>query len=286
MNSEYYQEIEKYFEFAKKITFDASKILKNAVDCEKMVENKSSTYRDLVTKQDKEIENILISKLAEEFPNHKFIAEESSDPNKPLELTDAPTWIIDPIDGTTNFVHGFPQYCISIGFAINKQVEIAIISNPMNDEFYTAKRGCGAFLNGKRIKASSITELKTSLIIIEPATFQMSMKNRDISLARYETLILSSEGVRSVGSAVLAMAYVAKGIIDAFHMDYLKPWDVAAGYLIVEEAGGTVINTKGGPFNIMEPMTIAAGTKSLAKDISKLIIDTDLQTQRKRLKRT
>ncbi|XP_057327441.1 inositol monophosphatase 2-like [Microplitis mediator] len=278
------QDIEEYFEFAKQLALQAGEILKNSLDREKVVHIKGN-YRDLVTEQDKAIENILISNLSKKYPDHKFIAEESHNKNEPLELTDAPTWIIDPIDGTVNFVHGFSQCCISIGLAINKEIQLGIINNPHHNELFTAKKGQGAFLNDKKISASNIKKLELALINLEPSLLKWGPK-RDITLGRIEALSQVADGVRNVGSAVMGLSYVARGIIDAFHMDHLHPWDVAAGCLLVREAGGTVIDSKGGNFNIMKPMTLATGTEALATEISKLINETDLQTQRRRLKRT
>ncbi|KAF7997229.1 hypothetical protein HCN44_005506 [Aphidius gifuensis] len=277
-------EIVKYFNFTKNLTIEAGKILKEAINLEKTIEFKDHCG-DLVTQTDKNIEQILITALKNEYPNHKFLAEESSyGSTEKLILDDAPTWIIDPIDGTTNFVHGFPQCCISIGLSINKIIELGIIYNPSNDELYTAIKGQGAFLNGKRLKASNITELSRAMIIIEPTMLKLGSKFAEIWNERISALCKIAEGSRNVGSAALAMAYVARGIIDAFHLDGLKPWDVAAGYLIINEAGGTVISSKGGPFNFMEPMTLATSTIQLATEISKIIIDSDLQIQRKKIK--
>ncbi|KAG8034495.1 hypothetical protein G9C98_007571 [Cotesia typhae] len=278
------QDIEEYFVFAKQLALQAGEILKTALNREKVVKIKGD-FRDLVTDDDQAIENLLISNLSKKFPDHKFIAEESYNKDEPLELTDAPTWIIDPIDGTVNFVHGFPQYCISIGLAINKEMTLAIIYNPHFKELYTEKKGQGAFLNDKKITVSKTSKLELALLNIEPGLLKSAPK-RDIVLGRIEALSRVADGVRNVGSAVLGLAYVAKGTMDGFQIDHLKPWDVAAGILLVREAGGTVIDTKGGVFNVMKPNTIAAGTEALALEMSKLINDTDLQTQRRRLKRT
>ncbi|XP_034945790.1 inositol monophosphatase 2-like [Chelonus insularis] len=278
-------EIDKYFEVAKKLILQAGEKLKDALNKEKIVKVKNPC-KSLVTQYDTEIESMLIARLAEEFPDHKFIAEESYNTNEELQLTDSPTWMIDPIDGTTNFIHGFPHCCISVGLAINKQVELGIIFDPHNNQLFTAKRGAGTFVNGNQLKVSNTTKLKNSLIILEPLTFNWIPKMRDIGLGRIDALGNAADGVRSIGSAAIAMTLVAKGVADAFQMDHLKPWDVAAGLLLIEEAGGVVIDTKGGPLNIMKPQVIAAASDSLAREISKLIIDTDLQTQRKRLKKT
>ncbi|XP_015126899.1 inositol monophosphatase 2-like [Diachasma alloeum] len=278
------EEIERFFQIAKKLTLEAGKLLKAALESEKKVMAKGN-QGDIVTASDQEIEKILISGLSSAFPEHKFIAEESTE-NAQQVLTNAPTWIIDPIDGTVNFVHSFPQCCISIGLTIDKILEVGIIYNPSNDELYTAKRGQGAFLNEKKLRVSDVTELSEALMIIEPGVLRRTRAHLDIAKGRMEVLCSSARGIRNVGSAALALAYVARGIIDVFHLDYMQPWDVAAGFLLVTEAGGTVIDTKGGPPNLLEPLIIASGTSQLAQEVSQLIIETDLKIQRKRLKRT
>ncbi|XP_033227563.1 inositol-phosphate phosphatase-like isoform X2 [Belonocnema kinseyi] len=274
------KDINRYFEIAKKLTLEAGKIIKSATDTEKLVESKSSIHSDLVTEYDKEVENILIGGLSKEFPDHKFIAEELSAQEKSIpELTDDPTWIIDPIDGTTNFVHGYPESCISIGLTIDKEVVIGIIYNPDNCHLYTAKKNEGAFLNGVRLQTSSVTEV---------ALIHESMKNRDIYAGRLEALATVTHGIRGNGSAALSLAYVARGIVDIYQMHGLKPWDVAPAILLIQEAGGIVTDLKGQPFSVMKSKLgiIAASNKQLVKEVTKLIIETDLKTQRKRLKRT
>ncbi|XP_046739929.1 inositol monophosphatase 2-like [Diprion similis] len=278
------EEIEHFFQVAKLLTLEAAEVIKDGINELKDIETKSSD-KDLVTKYDKEVERLLFEKLSNEFPDHKFIGEETSSTNKEIpELTDAPTWIIDPIDGTTNFVHRFPQICISVALVINKRLEIGIIYNPCYDEMYTAKKGQGASLNGKSIRPSSTKELKKSLVNLETSALFTTSKT-DIGLARFNAIIEVAHGVRTIGSAALALAFVARGIIDVFHMDGLKSWDVAAGCLILTEAGGTIIDTKGGIFNFMAPKVIAAANEVLAIETSKLIIETDLKTLRKRLKK-
>ncbi|KAG7198888.1 hypothetical protein KM043_015711 [Ampulex compressa] len=279
-------DIAKCFELAKELTVEAGKVMTCSCEGEKEVELKENQW-DFVTNYDHKVEELIISGLSVKYPDHKFIAEESaSEQKEATKLTDAPTWILDPIDGTTNFIHSFPCSCISLGLAIQQELVLGIIYNPWNSELYTARKGEGAFLNGKRIRSSRVVELKNALIALEPCTIRFCSKNRDIRLGRFEAIVGISHGIRSLGSAALSMAYVAKGAIDCFHMDFLQPWDVAAGTLIVREAGGAVIDTKGGQYDFMKPNTIAAANDVLAREMSKFIVDTDLKTQRKRLQRT
>lgn len=177
-------------------------------------------------------------------------------------MTSDPTWIIDPIDGTTNFIHCNPLISISVALAVDKKLLLAICFNPIHNEFYTAIRGQGAFLNGQQIHCSRITELKNAVISVE-VSLGWAESIRDDVLGR--TYVLSSRaiGVRSLGSIVVALCYVARGSIDAYQMEYLMPWDIAAGALLIQEAGGVVKNHKGGPYDIMEAQVLVAGTQEL-----------------------
>ncbi|XP_015435719.1 PREDICTED: inositol monophosphatase 2-like [Dufourea novaeangliae] len=202
------------------------------------------------------------------------------------ELTDKPTWIIDPIDGTMNYVNSFPYTCISVGLTVCKEIVVGIIYNPLSSELYTAVKGEGAFLNGKPIKTSNVTELRKALAEIEVFSLRIPSKNRDIRWSRFEAVLSATRGIRFMGSSALSLAYVAKGALDCMQVDNLQPWDIAAGVLIVREAGGTILDTKGGTYDLMKPNTIAAANGTLATELQQLIVDTDLKTLRKRLTRT
>nr|XP_033201481.1 inositol monophosphatase 3-like isoform X1 [Bombus vancouverensis nearcticus] len=279
-------DIRNYFEFAKELILKAGEVFKCGFEGEKIVESKAHEW-DLVTDYDKKIEDILIKSLKEKFPDHEFIGEETtaSVKNAPV-LTDKPTWLIDPIDGTINYINANPNTCISVALAVCKKIVVGIIYNPITSELYTAIKGHGAFLNDKPIKTSRNTELRKSLIELELFSLRIPSKNRDIRWGRFEALLNASQGIRFLGSAAMALAYVAKGAIDCFQMDHLQPWDVAAGVLIICEAGGTVIDTKDEEYNVMKPKTIAAANETLAMEIKQLITDTDLKIMRKRLTRT
>lgn len=276
-------DIEKCFEFAKELTLQAGKLLECNSKDEKIIYNKGNW--DFVTNYDHKIEKIFIDSLSKEFPDHKIIAEETIHAMEKMpELTDAPTWFLDPIDGTINFIHLFPYFSISVALTVCKELVLGIIYDPWNSELYTAIKGKGAFLNGKPICTSKVSEMKEALFLYEMSF--MKLKEKDIYIARMIALTEEMQVARNIGSAALSLAYVARGVADCLHHDILKPWDVAAGTLILREAGGTVLDTKGGVYDIMKPNTIAAANETLARNISKLIIDTDLKTQRKRLKRT
>ncbi|XP_012261338.1 inositol monophosphatase 1-like [Athalia rosae] len=271
-----------YFDFVMKLTIDSAKVIRDAIQGGKTIETKAGDW-DLVTQYDRKVEEILIDGLAKEFPTHKFIGEETVSSSKHLpDLTEAPTWIIDPIDGTTNFVHSFPHTCISIALAINKELEIGIVYNPVLEQLFTARRGRGAFLNGKSIRSSSVEELASSLICIE-ASYATIVEIRDIILGRLEAFVSIAHGIRTLGSAALTLCHVAMGAAEAYHTDNLMPWDVAAGTLIIQEAGGVVIDTNGGRFDLMSPKVLAVGNHKLAHELVKLIKHADIKTHQKRL---
>lgn len=274
-----------YFECAKELTLKAGEIFKCGFDGDKKVESKDHEW-DLVTDYDRKIENVLINGLKEKFPDHEYLGEETMASSKETPvLTDKPTWIIDPIDGTINFVNSLPFTCISVGLTISKEIVVGIIYNPLTSELYTAIKGQGAYLNGKRIKTSNVTELKKALVEYELFSLRSTSKNRDIRAGRFDAVNNAARGVRFMGSASLALAYVAKGALDCLQMDNLRSWDVAAGVLIIREAGGTVIDTKEEKYNLMKPNTIAAANRTLAFELRQLIVDTDLKILRKRLTR-
>lgn len=230
-----------------------------------------SSEIDLVTETDQEVEKYLISTLKENFPDHLFIGEESVAGGAKCELTDAPTWIIDPVDGTMNFVHGYPNVCVSVGLVINKEPVIGIIYNPVLGHFFEARKNQGAKLNGKEIHASKEKELSKALLGIEFGTSRDPDRMNNI-LENVHNLIPKVHGVRASGSAAMNMALVALGSSDAYFEFGIHAWDVAAGDLIVREAGGVVIDPAGGKFDVLSRRVLCAGTKELADELSKILL--------------
>ncbi|XP_031828677.1 inositol monophosphatase 1-like [Nomia melanderi] len=276
------EELDHCYDFVLTLTAEAGKIIRDAIQGSKKIETKAGDW-DLVTQYDKKVEDILINSIAKEFPKHKFIGEETvSSTNSLPELTDEPTWIIDPIDGTTNFVHSFPFTCVSIALSVNKQLEIGIVYNPVLEQLFTARKGHGAFLNGKPIQTSKTEQLEHSLLCLE-ASYATIEGIRDTVLGRVEAFVSVAHGIRTMGSAALTLCYVAMGAAEAYHTDNLMPWDVAAGVLIIREAGGVVIDTNGGEFNVTSPKVIAAGNHKLAAELVKLIKKADSATLKKKL---
>ncbi|XP_055907164.1 uncharacterized protein LOC129942317 [Eupeodes corollae] len=230
-----------------------------------------SSFYDLVTVYDKQIEDILVEGIKKEFPESKFIGEEDSAVNKiEPELTDEPTWIIDPIDGTTNFIRRIPLCCISVGLSIKKDLVLGIVYDPINDEMYSAYKGNGAYLNGKKISVSNRKAINDSIIVYEISMIH-SKRVRDKNVKRLTKLGSNSSGIRTFGSAALSLCYVAKGIVDAFHVEDLQPWDVAAGAVILREAGGVIIKSDGSEFDVMKPYLTSACSTELLADVTALI---------------
>ncbi|KAL6429549.1 hypothetical protein ACFW04_007477 [Cataglyphis niger] len=276
------EELDYCYEFVLDLIIESGKVIRDAFQGSKKIETKAGDW-DLVTQYDRKIEAILIDNLAKRFPTHNFIGEETvSHSNFLPELTNAPTWIIDPIDGTTNFVHSFPHTCISIALAVNKELEIGLVYNPVLEQLFTARRGHGAFLNTKPIKSSNVEGLEHSLLCLE-ASYATIEDIRDIILGRLEAFVSIAHGVRTMGSAALTLCHVAMGAVEGYHSDNLMPWDVAAGVLIIREAGGVVIDTNGGEFNVMSPKVLAVGNYRLARELVKLIKHADLKTHQRSL---
>jgi len=212
----------------------------------KTVQLKAGAVTNLVTNVDEEIENYVKRSIRREFPDDSILAEES-----PLENEAASRrWVIDPIDGTTNFAHGLPLFCISIGLEIEGEVQLGGVYDPCGKELFFARKGKGATLNGRKICVSAANRLERALLA---TGFPYDVHTRpERSLPYFNGLIQKAQGVRRLGSAALDICYVAMGRFDGFFEVHLNPWDTAAGVLILREAGGKVTNFEGRPFSIYE----------------------------------
>lgn len=208
--------------------------------------------KDLVTEVDRESERLIVEHLRSKFPDHDIVAEEGQYPQD-----DSPCrWIIDPVDGTTNYAHGFPWFCSSIGLMRDQELVAAVIYNPVQDELFTATRGGGAFLNGCRISVSGRTPLKNSLLGTGfPYDCASDPAN---NFDNFITFQKAARGIRRAGAAALDLAYVAAGRLDGFWELKLKAWDVAAGVLLVREAGGTVTTFDGSAYDVFNDRIVAS----------------------------
>ncbi|KAI5635443.1 inositol monophosphatase family domain-containing protein [Phthorimaea operculella] len=262
--------VDEYFETALALVKSAGNLITEHISGCKVFETKSSAI-DLVTEVDKKVERALIEGLSNTFPAHKFIGEESCADGAKCVLADDPTWIIDPVDGTLNFVHGFPHSCISLGLCINKESVAGIIYNPLLQQLFTARKGRGAFLNDRRIHVSKTKELKDALVAFEAGT-STDEGRRAAVFENFKRVITKAHGVRALGSAALNMAMVALGGADANFEFGIHAWDVAAGDILVREAGGVVIDPAGGPFDILSRRVLCASSPELAQELAKTIV--------------
>jgi myo-inositol-1(or 4)-monophosphatase len=194
---------------------------------------------DFVTQVDQAAEEAIIGIVKHAYPEHGFQAEESGRSAGDAEYV----WIIDPLDGTTNFIHGFPQYCVSIGVQHRGALAHAVVYDPTKNELFTASKGAGAFLNDRRIRVSKCLRLQDALV---GTGFPFREITRiDLYVRQLKKLMTESSGVRRAGAAALDLAYVACGRLDAFWELGLSPWDMAAGALLIQEAGGLVGDLNG-----------------------------------------
>ncbi|MBU0991073.1 MAG: inositol monophosphatase [Proteobacteria bacterium] len=199
---------------------------------------------DIVTQADTESEKIIIKTIRSVFPDHGIIAEESGE----SFLNSDYCWIIDPLDGTTNFSHGLPLYAISIAFAVRHEVMMGIVFNPSTGELFTGVKGMGATLNGQPISVSKTDSLDDSLLA---TGFPYNLRDMiDPLLIRFRTMLNHAQGVRRLGAAALDLCYVACGRFEGFWEQNLKPWDTAAGALIASEAGGVVTDFSNNAFRV------------------------------------
>jgi myo-inositol-1(or 4)-monophosphatase len=198
-------------------------------------------HADFVTEVDKAAEQAIIEMLAQAYPDHGFLAEESG-AHRPAGSADY-TWIIDPLDGTTNFIHGFPQYAVSIACQHGGQITQAVIYDPSRNDLFTATRGRGAFLNDRRLRVSKRTQLKDCLLATG-FPFR-NLERIDHYLQLFKRVTACTAGIRRPGAAALDLAYVAAGRFDGFWEYGLAPWDMAAGSLLVIEAGGLISDDEG-----------------------------------------
>ncbi|XP_059663373.1 inositol-phosphate phosphatase-like isoform X1 [Cornus florida] len=242
------------------IAIDAAKqageIIRKGFYQTKHVEHKGQV--DLVTETDKACEDLIFNYLKQHFPNHKFIGEETTAACGVTELTDEPTWIVDPLDGTTNFVHGFPFVCVSVGLTIGKVPTVGVVYNPIMDELFTGIHGKGAFLNGTPIKVSSQSELVKSLLVTEAGT-KRDKSTVDAITNRINSLLFKVRSLRMSGSCALDLCGIACGRVDLFYLfGFGGPWDVAGGAVIVKEAGGVVFDPSGKDFDITSQRVAAS----------------------------
>ena len=239
----------------------ASKLLiRDFGEIEKLQVSVKGPY-NFVSSADKRVEKTLIFELKKARPNYSILSEEIGEINN----DDSFKWIIDPIDGTSNFFHGIPHFAMSVGLEHNKEIICGIIYDPIKDEMFTAEKGNGSYLNNQRMRVSSRSKLEDCMIITGGP--KREAKNRELALKEYykfSTKILTP--LRKLGSASLDMAYVAAGRCDGFWQRNLNYWDIAAGIIIIKEAGGFVTDFKGNA-NYIENKTILASNSKINQEM-------------------
>lgn len=206
---------------------------------------------DLVTEADRASEALITRRIRERWPGHNILGEEGTRTEQGSEYR----WYVDPLDGTTNFAHGFPVFCVSLGLEHNGERVAAVIFDPTRDEMFTSQKGGGAFLNGRPIHVSTISNLAECLVA---TGFPSHKRHKNPNIFFYHQITLKTHGVRRAGSAALDLCDVACGRFDGFWEFNLNPWDTAAGVLMVEEAGGRVTRFDGQPFRIDSHETLAS----------------------------
>jgi myo-inositol-1(or 4)-monophosphatase len=211
---------------------------------------------DIVTEMDRRSEAMIVEAITRAWPGHSILTEEGTNITGAAGDGGNFKWIIDPIDGTTNYAHGFPVFCISIALEVSGKVELGVVHNPMLDETFVAERGSGAFLNGARIEVSKVTSLEKGLLATGfPYDIRTTSRN---NIDHFTNFSVNAQAIRRAGSAALDLSYIAAGRFDGFWELKLRAWDVAAASLIIEEAGGRITDFSGGEFSIYSSECLAS----------------------------
>ncbi len=242
-----------FTEFAVEIAREAGLFLKDRLNAPHTIDYKGVI--NLVTEADRMSEALILERLGQRFPNHSVLTEESPGSDKNSNYR----WIIDPLDGTTNYAHGYPVFCVSIALEYQKRITTGVVYNPMMDELFLAERGQGSWLNGRQIKVSGTSDLSLSLIA---TGFPYDIRESKINnLDHFNSMVKQVQAIRRAGSAALDMAYVAAGRFDGFWELKLMPWDTAAASLLIIEAGGSISDLAGHEFSLNAPHVLASNGK-------------------------
>lgn len=241
---------DKYLEAAKEAAWRAGRMLKKNIDASREVSFKGII--DLVTNFDNQSQRMILKHLSTIFPDHGFLAEEGLSETKGSEFQ----WIIDPLDGTTNYAHRFPVFTVSIALEAKGKVVVGVVYDPMRGETFWAAKGEGAFLNGREIRVSSIDDLNKGLLATGfPYDIRVSEAN---NIVHFNNFLTRAQALRRCGSAAMDLCYVACGRFDGFWELKLKPWDMAAGALMVQEAGGRVSGFQNEEFSLSRSEILAS----------------------------
>jgi myo-inositol-1(or 4)-monophosphatase len=218
---------------------------------------------DLVTDADLASQKAIQEVISRRFPDHAFLGEEQAD-QAHSGADDQFVWIADPLDGTTNYVHGYPNYAVSVAIARGQEILAGVIYDPIRDDCFTAAVGRGAWCNGKRLKSSAIESLANSLVGV---SLPARVERHSPDLLDFIEIVQVCQAIRRSGSAALNLAHVASGVLDAFWATHIHSWDVAAGVLLIREAGGVVTGRNGLEFDLWKPHFLAAATPQLHREL-------------------
>jgi myo-inositol-1(or 4)-monophosphatase len=237
-------------QFAIQLGFESGRIQKRHFQKTLSIMHKGDI--NLVTNVDIECENRILELVREHFPDDEVISEEKTNTFEAGKNR----WIVDPLDGTTNYAHGYPFFCTSIGYEVEGEITVGVIYNPIMDELFFARKGEGAFFNGNRLRVSAIAQMRQALLV---TGFPYDVTtNPENNLNHWARFIMQAQALRRDGSAGLNLSYVAAGRFDGFWETKLSPWDMAAGVLIVREAGGTVTSLAGDTFSLFDGGVLAS----------------------------
>ena len=239
-----------YRRFIETVAVEAGALLKGRLGETHTVQYKGEI--NLVTEADRLSEELIVERIRRAFPGHDVLAEESSETKRDSDFR----WIIDPLDGTTNYAHGYPIFCVSIALDVEGVIRLGAVYNPMLGELFVAEKGGGAFLNGRRLAVSRTAKLSRGLLA---TGFPYDLReNRNNNFSYYRALAMNAQAIRRAGAAALDLACVAAGRFDGFWELRLMPWDTAAGWLLVTEAGGIVTDLRGDPYRLDSPHILAS----------------------------
>jgi len=267
-------QVKEFLDEAIRLVVECGEIIADAMDKQKNVEihQKDAVASEghgsaVLTETDMKVEQHLIKGLGEKFSDHEFIGEESvSNDGLIKSYSNAPTWIIDPIDGTMNFIHSNPLVCTSVGLTINKKLVAGVVNCPLVGLMYTAIKGKGAWVNGKKLKTSGVEDISKAMMIME-LPVGANKDKKETAMANLTEMLDKAHAVRAPGPAALDISWVGAGASDCFFHFGIHCWDMAAGALIVSEAGGVVLDPSGGDFDLMSRDILVCSSRKLADQV-------------------
>jgi len=255
-----------YRQFIETVAGEAGTLLRDRLHNRHIVHYKGEI--NLVTEADRLSEALIMERIRNAFPGHDILTEESPETANGSGFR----WIVDPLDGTTNYAHGYPVFCVSIALEVEGVIRLGAVYNPLAEELFTAEKGEGAFLNSRRLAVSRTANLKGGLLA---TGFPYDIReDRNNNMNYFKAMAMNAQAIRRAGSAALDLAYVAAGRFDGFWELKLMPWDTAAGWLLVSEAGGVVTDLCGGPYGLFSPH-ILASNGLIHEEMVGIIIKTD-----------